>query len=49
MQEFRDDDIRVRCVASDSVNTRFGVVTDGSLAVCGFDRGDVSHGWLSTG
>ena len=43
MQELRDDDIRVSCVAPGSVNTRFGGATDGSSAVWKLDRDDVAR------
>ena len=43
MQELRDDDIRVSCVAPGSVNTRFGGATDSSSAVWKLDPDDVAR------
>jgi 3-oxoacyl-[acyl-carrier protein] reductase len=42
MQELRDDDIRVSCVAPGSVSTRFGEADDSS-AVWKLDRDDVAR------
>ena len=43
MQELRDDDIRVSCVAPGSVDTRFGGANAGASAAWKLDRGDVAQ------
>jgi len=43
MQELRDDDIRVSCVAPGSVDTRFGGANAGSSATWKLDRNDVAQ------
>ena len=43
MQELRDDDIRVSCVAPGSVDTRFGGTHNGSSATWKLDRDDVAQ------
>ena len=43
VQELRDDDIRVSCVAPGSVNTRFGSASDGSSATWKLDPIDVAR------
>lgn len=43
MQELRDDDIRVSCVAPGSVDTRFGDAREGSSASWKLDSSDVAR------
>ncbi len=43
VQELRDDDIRVSCVAPGSVDTRFGGANDGLSATWKLDPIDVAH------
>ena len=43
MQELRDDDVRVSCVAPGSVDTRFGGANDGSSAAWKLEPADVAR------